>query len=85
MVKEFFMFGLFVLLMAVGIVSHYMTYNATEQASEISRIVSLTKLASPSLSVAFYEPRIFLLEHAANPAYPQMQPINKMDFVYAKQ
>ena len=84
MVKEFFMFVLVLFSMAVAVLLHYTMHDVTVQKSEISRIVSLTKLATPSLSVAFYEPRVFLLENAVNPAYPQMQPINKMDFVYAK-
>ncbi len=49
-----------------------------------NQIVSITKIASPALSVAYYEPRILLHEQAVNPAYPQMQTINKMDLVYGK-
>jgi hypothetical protein len=47
-------------------------------------IVECTNIVSPSLSVAYYEPRILFSEEAVNPAYPQMQTINKMDLIYAK-
>jgi len=47
-------------------------------------MVKITKISSPSLSVAFYEPRVLFYENAQNPAYPQMQAIDKMDVVYEK-
>lgn len=84
MIKEFFIFVLVLLSMTGGILLHYATYDATAEQFEISRMVAVTKLPSPSWSVAFYEPRVFLLENAINPAYPQMQAIDKMDLVYAK-
>ncbi len=45
---------------------------------------ALVHFSSPALSVAYYEPRVLFFEEAENPAYPQMQAINKMDFVYEK-
>ncbi len=48
----------------------------------LSSIAKVTKLSSPSLSVAYYEPRVLFYDEASNPAYPQMQAINKMDLVY---
>lgn len=84
MVREFLILVSVMMLLVGSLVVHYAMYDTTKQDSEISRIVQVTKLPSPSLSVAFYEPRVFLLEKAHNPAYPQMQVINKMDLVYAK-
>jgi len=48
----------------------------------LSSVTKVTKFSSRSLSVAYYEPRVLFYEEALNPAYPQMQTINKMDLVY---
>jgi hypothetical protein len=59
-----------------------MTHDGVKQDSELSAIATITKLSSPSFSVAYYEPRVFLYDEGLNPAYPQMQIMNKMDLVY---
>jgi len=71
-----------VLLLAVFV--HYSTFDDAVVQKELSAVSSVTKFSSPSLSVAYYEPRILLYEAVVNPAYPQMQTINKMDLVYAE-
>ena len=63
---------------------HYWYYDRTTPQTRLDEVVALTQIVSPALSVSFYEPRVFLYENASNPAYPQMQPINRMDFVYAE-
>jgi hypothetical protein len=81
MIKPFF---IGVLLLVSGVVAagvHYMTSPRQEIPSMIS---AATGMVSPSLSVAYYEPRILLLEKASNPAYPAMPSINRLDYVYAK-
>ena len=53
---------------------------------ETMHIVStLSSISLPSLSVAYYEPRLLLFDRAANPSYPEMPPIDRMDFIYEKQ
>ncbi len=71
-------------LLTSGILLHYMTYDASMRTGRLASLVELTGFSSPSLSVAYYEPRLFLYDEAVNPAYPEMQPINKMDLVYEK-
>ena len=61
---------------------HYVTHNGISSQEILSSVTKVTKLSSPSLSVAFYEPRVLFYEEASNPAYPQMQTMNKMDLVY---
>jgi hypothetical protein len=63
---------------------HYSYYDAQISLSSLQRVTAITHISSPSLSVAYYEPRIMLDKRIENPAYPQMQAINKMDFIYAK-
>lgn len=69
--------------MAGGVSMHYLLRPLDSENTMIS-LVKLTGLVSPSLSVAYYEPRILFFDEVINPAYPQMQPINKMDLVYAR-
>lgn len=84
MIKQFLLLILFLVFVVSGIATHYVTYDNTTQKEKLSAIASITKLSSPSLSVAYYEPRILLHEVAQNPAYPQMQTMNRMDLVYAE-
>jgi len=84
MIRPFFVLVCIMAVLISGILLHYATYDISGQRSRLSSLVILTGLAAPSLSVAYYEPRILLYDEAANPAYPQMQPINRMDLVYGK-
>ncbi len=71
-----------VLLLIVFI--HYSMFDHDMEQKQLSIVSRVTKFSSPALSVAYYEPRILLYDAAVNPAYPQMQTINKMDMVYAR-
>ena len=72
------------LIMVAGMVCiHYLRYS-DDSEKNLQKITALTGITSPVLSVAYYEPRVLLYDETINPAYPQMQPINRMDFVYAK-
>ncbi len=83
MVKAFFVLVTLLVVLLGGIFLHYTLHDDMTMKSN-ENIVKLTKIASPSLSVAYYEPRILFFEAAVNPAYPQMQTIDKTDLVYAK-
>ena len=71
-----------ILLLAGFVFVHYVTHKGISVQAMLSSVTKVTKLSSPSLSVAYYEPRILFYEEALNPAYPQMQTMNKMDLVY---
>lgn len=83
MLKPFFFLVTLLIFMLGGMSIHYVLHQDSSE-NTIAGIVKLTGLASPSLSVAYYEPRVLFFEEAVNPAYPQMQPINKMDLVYGR-
>jgi len=83
MFKPFFVLIALLLFMVAGVSIHYFLRSHDSEHTMIS-LAKLTGLVSPSLSVAYYEPRILFFDEAVNPAYPQMQPINKMDLVYAR-
>jgi hypothetical protein len=82
LVKQFFALVLFLVLLLTVLVGHYVTHDGVVQNSSLSMLANITKLSSPSLSVAYYEPRLFCYDEDSNPAYPQMQTMNKMDMVY---
>ncbi len=73
------------LFLAGVVLVHYVTHNGNSSKEMLSSITKITKLSSPSLSVTYYEPRILSYENLLNPAYPQMQTMNKMNLVYVKQ
>jgi hypothetical protein len=71
------------MLLLIGSVSvHYAIYDGVRQEETVKRIAKVTKLSTPSFSVAYYEPRVLFYTQVLNPAYPQMQTINKMDLIY---
>ena len=83
LLKQFQLLILFMGVSLLVVLVHYSTFDDREK-KQLSAVSSVTKFSSPSLSVAYYEPRILLYDKTVNPAYPQMQTINKMDLVYAE-
>ncbi len=84
MIKEFSILVSMVLLLVSFVVVHYLTHNGMYSKEILSSVTKVTKLSSPSLSVAYYEPRVLFYDETSNPSYPQMQAINKMELVYAQ-
>ena len=84
MLKEFSILVSIVLLLASFVVMHYLLNNTYVTKETLSSVVKITNLSTPSLSSAYYEPRVLFYDNAVNPAYPHMQTINKMDLLYAK-
>jgi len=82
LIKEFTILVLIVMLLTGFVLVHYVTYNGISSKEMLSSVTKVTKLSSPSLSVAYYEPRVLSYDETINPAYPQMQTMNKMDLVY---
>ena len=71
-----------VFVLAGFVLVHYATHKSLASQSLVSGLTKVTNITSPSLSVAYYEPRVLFYEASSNPAYPQMQTMNKMDLVY---
>ena len=82
MIKEFSILISIVLLLTGFVAVHYLTYNGVSSQKTLSSVTKITEISSPSLSVAYYEPRVLFYEKTLNPAYPQMQTMNKMDLIY---
>ncbi|MDM5271449.1 hypothetical protein PGH07_04600 [Sulfurovum sp. zt1-1] len=83
LIKQFLWMVSFLIVLATLTVSHYLCVDRTSQKEAFSQVVAVTGLASPSFSTAFYEPNV-LGEKIEHPVFPQMQSLNRMDFVYAE-
>ncbi|MEA3372997.1 MAG: hypothetical protein U9Q62_04825 [Campylobacterota bacterium] len=55
-----------------------------ERPAAIAHTYQVTKLPGAALSVPFYEGRVRAYRDYSDRLYPAMQPINSMDFVYAR-
>jgi hypothetical protein len=73
-----------VLLAAIaGTAVHYLRSDRGKAFDALYAITALTGHSTPSRSCAWYEPRLPSAEPASNPDYPELMPIDRMDFVYA--
>ncbi len=84
MIKPFYIAGTLLLLILIAIGMHYTLGDREGIDSEINAVAGMTRMSSPSFSVAYYEPRIGGVQEAVNIAYPEMMPLDRMDFVYAE-
>ncbi len=84
MIKPFFALVTILVLSVAMVAGHYLQYDRKTPQEALQGISAVTHFSSPALSVSYYEPRILFYETASNPAYPQMQALNRMDFVYEK-
>ena len=84
MIKEFSILVSVMLLLTSFVFMHYLMHNDASSQEMLNSVTKVTKLSSPSLSVAYYEPRVLSSKETLNPAYPQMEVINKMDLVYVQ-
>ncbi|MFT7823512.1 MAG: hypothetical protein ABXS92_02000 [Sulfurimonas sp.] len=84
MIKQFLVSVFLLLILTGGMFLHYAVNKSSAGEQELGVLVGLTGVRTPSLSTAYYEPRIMPFQHVANPAYPHMQAINRMDIVYAE-
>jgi len=84
MIKLFYAVGALLLLIIIVMGVHYILGDRKSVSDGVNAVAGLTRISSPSFSVAYCEPRIGGVEEAVNIAYPEMMPLDRMDFVYAK-
>ena len=82
MIRPFYvvMVGLFGLLLLM--VGHYAGFDRTGVLQKQRALVAVTGLDAPALGVEWFEPRERRYEAAVNPAYPELLPPDRLDFVY---
>ena len=84
MIKPFYAAGTLLLMIIIAVGVHYTLGDREGVSGKINAVAGLTRMSSPSFSVAYYEPRTGRIQKAGNIAYPEMMPLDRMDFVYAK-
>lgn len=88
MLKLFYLLSSLLLLMTISIGMHYALGDRQAITDRVNAVARMTRMTSPSLSVAYYERRIESrvqgIDDTINLAYPEMMPVERMDFVYAK-
>ncbi len=72
------------LLLIGGVTAHYLMTDRMAQREAVGAVVRVTGMSQPALGVAWYEER-FLVRSTllSNPAYPELDPIQRSTFVYA--
>ena len=83
MVGRFIALVLLLVLLVGTTTLHYMLHKNSPNTM-IQTLSSLTTITSPSLSVAYYEPRVQHPNHKIHPSYPDMPTMNKRGFIYAE-
>jgi len=70
-------------VMIHGAIAYHDRLSVSDDA--IADIVHLTSISQPAMGVSWYESR-FIKAHnyAPNPAYPELDPVERSDFVYVK-
>ena len=68
------------LLLVAGTSLHYLGFDRSETSVPLVALAKVTQRTGLSLSQAYYESSV----SGTNIAYPEMQGINRMDFVYVK-
>lgn len=84
MIKDFYLLSALLLFMIGIVMVHYVSTDKEGMVRQLNTIAGVSRISSPSLSVAYYEPRLRRIEKADNCAYPEMLPLDRMDFVYAQ-
>ncbi len=84
MIRNFWVMVMMLVLMVGGVAVHYLSFDRSRIDRGVVSGAALLRAVFPAFSVAYYEPRTPYDSHN-NPAYPEMEQINKMDFVYERQ
>ena len=88
MLKLFYLLSSLLLLMTISIGMHYALGDRQAITDRVNEVARMTRMTSPSLSVAYYERRIESrvqgIDDTTNLAYPEMMPVERMDFVSEK-
>ena len=78
MIKEFIVFLMFLLFASTLIFTHYISFPFKDKEQDLIDLFTLTKHISLATSSDFTQTK------EINIIYPDMPPINNMDFIYAK-
>ncbi len=82
MIRPFYTLTVFLLGLILLAAGHYWSVDRGGMVQKQQALVSVTGLDAPALGVEWFEPRERRYEAAVNPAYPELLPPDRLDFVY---
>ncbi|WP_292658921.1 hypothetical protein [Nitratifractor sp.] len=82
MIRPFYTLMAFLLGLVLLAAGHYARFDRDGVLEKQRALVAVTGLDAPALSVSWFEPRERRYEAAVNPAYPELLPPDRLDFVY---
>ncbi len=82
MIARFYGIAALLFFLLIAAFSHYFLSDRTGMERRLAATVAVTGLDSPALSVQWFEPRLRRFEASLNPAYPELLPTDRLDFVY---
>ena len=82
MIARFYTIAAFLSVLLIAAFSHYLLSDRKGMQEALVRTVAVTGLDAPALSVEWFEPRLRRFEASLDPAYPELLPTDRLDFVY---
>ncbi len=82
MTSRFYLIFASLALLLFVMLGHYFLFERSALLAKQRALVELTGLDSPTLSVAWFEPRLRRFEAPFNLAYPELLSTDRLDFVY---
>jgi len=75
---------LFFVLALASVTGHILFYKSDEHTAKVQALSKLITLPTLAFSTAYFSSNIHHYTPSANPAYPELIPIDTLDFVYVK-
>ncbi|ADV45786.1 hypothetical protein [Nitratifractor salsuginis] len=82
MIGRFYFLTALLSLLLIAALAHFSLFDRENLFQKQRELVAVTDLDSPALSVEYFEPRLRRFERSLNPAYPELLPTDRLDFVY---
>jgi hypothetical protein len=84
MTARFYLLCAVLAFMLLAMLGHFLLFDRSAVLAKQRALVEVTGLDSPALSVAWFEPRLRRFEASLDPAYPELLPTDRLDFVYGE-
>jgi len=86
-IRPFWIMTVLLLGLLTGVGIHYLRFDRDSVLETLASLAEVTRHTGLSFSVAYYEPdttQYWIQRTHSNIVYPEMEQINRMDFVYAQ-
>jgi len=83
-IKSFLAVVLFYVMALASVAGHMAFYQTDKHTAKVQAVSELITLPTLALSTSYFSNSIRQYERASNPGYPELLPIDTLDFVYVK-